>query len=174
MAGALLRDREPERVEKLVLLSPGGLLPLVGQFRLRAMLMTYLATRVTVNSFMRWVGFTDRSGETDARLLLEVMYLGMKHFRFPSETLRVATNAAGAFAHGELAAISAPTLIMIGEREVIYDAGKALQRALQLIPDVRGMLIPDSSHDMVFTQRRVVDAHVVEFLRGGRGERAAA
>src|SRR5688572_21884303 len=34
----------PERVSKLVLLSPGGLLPLVRQFRLRGMLMTLFPT----------------------------------------------------------------------------------------------------------------------------------
>ena len=54
----------PQRVEKLVLLSPGGLLPIPGQFSLRGMLMVFFPTRLTVNSFMRWLGFTNRPGET--------------------------------------------------------------------------------------------------------------
>ena len=70
----------PQRVQKLVLLSPGGLLPIPGQFSLRGMLMVFFPTRLTVNSFMRWLGFTNRPGETDAGPVLELMYLGAKHF----------------------------------------------------------------------------------------------
>ena len=165
---------EPERVAKLVLLSPGGLLPLCRQFNLRAMLMTFVPTRFTVNSFMRWIGLTDAPGETDARPIFELMYLGMKHFRFAPETLRVTPRA---FSHGELTTIDAPTLVLIGDREVIYDPAKALERALRLIPDVRGTLIPHSRHDMCFSQRRAVDARVIDFLRSARpggAERRAA
>ena len=57
----------PQRVEKLVPLSPGGLLPIPGQFSLRGMLMVFFPTRLTVNSFMRWLGFTNRPGETGCR-----------------------------------------------------------------------------------------------------------
>ena len=169
---------EPYRVDKLVLLSPGGLLPLARQFVLRAMLMTQFPTPFTVNSFMRWLGLRDAPGETDARALLDVMYLGIRHFGIPVETLRVLPTA---FSHGELTSIYPPTLVLIGDREVIYNPVQALRRALQLIPDVRGELIPRCSHDMVFSQRRVVDERVVDFLTSGRagqsgktGERAAA
>jgi len=162
---------DSKRVEKLVLLSPGGLLPLTRQFTLRGMLMTCVPTRSTVNAFMRWLGITDAPGEANAGSVLELMYLGMKHFRFAPETLRVMPTA---FSHGELTTIEAPTLVLIGEREVIYNPAKALERALQLIPDVRGTLIPQTSHDMVFSQRRRVDARVIEFLTGARGECAAA
>ena len=62
----------PERVQKLVLLSAGGFLPIARQFSLRGMLMVFFPTRFTVNSFMRWVGFTDAPGETDARPVLEL------------------------------------------------------------------------------------------------------
>jgi hypothetical protein len=43
------------------------------------MLMVFVPTRFTVNSFMRWLGFT----ATNARLVLELMYLGLMHFRVP-------------------------------------------------------------------------------------------
>jgi len=67
--------------------------------------------------------------------------------------------------------------ILSSEREVIYDPVKALDRALRLIPDVRGELIPRCSHDMVSSQRRLVDARVIKFLtssrRGDVGREAA-
>ncbi len=52
----------PERVQRLVLLSPGGgFVPMAKQFSLRGMLMVSFPTRFTVNSFMRWLGFTRSS-----------------------------------------------------------------------------------------------------------------
>ena len=75
----------PARLRKLVLLSPGGFLPMVRQFSLRGMLMVIVPARFTVNSFMRWLGIT----ATNAWPVLELMYHGLKHFRVPPETARV-------------------------------------------------------------------------------------
>jgi pimeloyl-ACP methyl ester carboxylesterase len=55
----------PERVRKAALLSAGGFLPIARQFSLRGMVMVFFPTRFTVNSFMRWAGFTDAPGERD-------------------------------------------------------------------------------------------------------------
>ena len=82
-------------------------------------------------------------------------------------------GAASAFSHGELTTMNVLTLILLGEREVIYDPAQALQRALSLIPDARGVPIPDSSHEMVSSQHRLVDAHVIDFLIGARARIAA-
>ena len=154
----------PERVQKLVLLSPGGFLPMVRQFSLRGMLMVFFPTRVTVNSFMRWLGFTcDRT----LGLCLNLMYLGLKHFRVPPETARVMPTV---FSDDELRAMRVPTLLLIGDHEVISDPAKALARARRLIPDVHGELVPRSSHDMCFSQHRIVDARVLDFLKKTRAD----
>lgn len=156
----------PERVHKLVLLSPAAsLLPLVGQFSVRGILMLLFPTRFTVNSFMRWLGITDTPGETDARRILELMYLGLKHFRFPRETSRIAPTV---FSDDQLRAMHVPTLLLMGDHEVIYDPAKALARARRLFPDVQAALVPQSSHDMCVSQHRIVDARVLEFLKKTR------
>jgi pimeloyl-ACP methyl ester carboxylesterase len=156
----------PARVQKLVLLSPAGsFLPLVKQFSLRGMLASLFPTRFTVNSFMRWLGFTYRHGETDARPVLELMYLGLKHFRVPQETLRVMPSV---FSEDQLQAMRVATLLLIGEQEVIYDPAAALARARRLIPNLQGELVPRSNHDMCFSQHRVVDARVLDFLNDDR------
>jgi pimeloyl-ACP methyl ester carboxylesterase len=156
----------PDRVQRLVLLSPGGgFIPMVKQFSLRGMLMVSFPTRVTVNWFMRWLGVTDRPGETDARSVLELTYLGLKHFRMPPETLRVMPTL---FSDDQLRAMRVPILLLIGEHEVICDPAAALARARELFPDVQGELVPRSSHDMCFSQQRIVDARVLAFLRQTR------
>jgi pimeloyl-ACP methyl ester carboxylesterase len=151
----------PERVQKLVLLSAGGFLPIARQFSLRGMLMVFFPTRFSVNSFMHWAGFTDGPGQSDALPVLNLMYFGMKHFRMPPDTLRV---AAGPLSDDQLRGLSVPVLFLMGENEVLYDAATALARARRLIPDFQGELVPHCRHDMCFSQHRLVDARVLEFL----------
>ena len=158
----------PERIQNLVLLSPGGFLPMVKQFALRAMVMVFVPTRFTVNSFMRWAGIDDEA----ARPWLDLMYLGVKHFRMPEETMRVDRDAANLLADGELRMLHTPTLLLFGEDEVIYDAAEALERACRLIPHVEAALIPNCRHDMCFSRSQIVDARVLDFLKrtGGQQE----
>jgi pimeloyl-ACP methyl ester carboxylesterase len=156
----------PERVRRLVLLSPGGgFIPMARQFSLRGMLMVFVPTRFTVNLLMGWLGFRHRPGETDARPVLELMYSGLKHFRVPPETLRVMPTL---FSDDQLRAMRVPTLLLMGDHEVICDPVTALARARRLFPDVQGELVPRSSHDMCLSQHRIVDARVVEFLNDSR------
>ena len=152
----------PDRLEKLVLLSPGGgFVPLVRQFSLRGMLMVRFPTRATVNWFMRWLGITG----TEARYIRELTYLGLRHFRVPVETLRVLPVL---FPEDRLRAMRVPTLLLIGDHEVICNPATALAQARRLFPDVRGELVPQSSHEMCFSQRRIVDARVRDFLTNTR------
>jgi pimeloyl-ACP methyl ester carboxylesterase len=64
----------------------------------------------------------------------------------------------------ELRRISVPTLVMIGDKEKIYDAGAALARAEALIPGVKTLLVPDASHDLMFCQSSRVNAALKAFL----------
>ena len=155
----------PEHIQNLVLLSPGGFLPIAKQFSVRGMLMVFFPTRFIVNSFMHWAGFTDSPGERNARRVFDLMYLGMKYFRMPQDTLRIAANPES---DDELRGLHVPTLLLMGDREVIYDAVTALDRARRLIPDFEGELLPGCSHDMAFSQHRIVDARVIEFLDRNR------
>jgi pimeloyl-ACP methyl ester carboxylesterase len=150
----------PERVQRLALLSPGGLLPLSRQLKLRAMLMVLLPTRFTANSLMRWIGLRD-DGETEDWRVMELMYLGIRHFRMPTETLRIPPAP---LLDEDLRALRMPVLLLIGEHEVVYDAAAAMTRARRLVPDFQGELIPNCRHDMCASQFRIVNARVLEFL----------
>jgi len=59
------------------------------------------------------------------RLLLELMYLGLKHFRVPRETLQVMPVL---FPEERLRAMRVPTLLLIGDHEVVWDPAIALER----------------------------------------------
>jgi pimeloyl-ACP methyl ester carboxylesterase len=157
----------PGRVQRLVLLSPGGILPMVRQFALRGVLMTFFPSHLTVNSFMKWAGFTNTPGERDAGPLLDLMYLGIKHFRMPPDTVRANASATTPLSDDELRSLHMPMLLLFGDREVICDSWNASARAGRLIPQLEGGLIPGCRHDMCFSQHRIVDAYVVDFLKRG-------
>jgi pimeloyl-ACP methyl ester carboxylesterase len=149
----------PHRVEALVLLSPAAsFLALVKQFALRGALMLLLPTRFTVTAFMRWLGFKDDSDERIASVI-DLMVLGLKHFRLPRAV------APTVFSDADLRALPVPTLLLMGEHEVIYDAAKAMSRARQLIPKFEGELVPGCRHEMTVSQHRVVNARAVDFLK---------
>jgi pimeloyl-ACP methyl ester carboxylesterase len=156
-----------KRVQTLVLLSPGGLLPMVTRFKVQGMLMLFVPSRVSVNSFMHWLGFT----EEDARPVLELMYLGLKHFRVPPETARVMPTV---YSDDELRAVRIPTLLLLGDHEVMSDPARALERARRLIPDVEASLVPGCRHDMCVSQNRIVDARVLDFFKRRRADDRAS
>jgi pimeloyl-ACP methyl ester carboxylesterase len=162
----------PERIRNLVLLSPGGFLSMANQFVRRGMLMAFVPTRFTVNSFMRWLGLTDTPGERDAGPLLHLMYLGLKHFRMPTDTLRANAAAANPLCDDELRALHMPVLLLFGDDEVIYSPVEALARARRLILRLEADLVPGCRHDMCFRQFRIVDARVLDFLRNTDDEQA--
>jgi len=163
----------PERVRRLVLLSPAAtVLAIVKQFALRGTPMMLLPSRFTVNAFMRWLGFKDVPDDFIARdtmtRVIDLMYLGLKHFRFPRETSRIMPTV---FSDADLRAMKVPTLLLMGEQEVIYDSANALIRARRLIPKFEGELVPGSSHEMTVRQHSFVDARVVDFLTRRESQR---
>lgn len=153
----------PERIRKLVLLSPAASFqPLVRQFIFRMMPMVFFPSRLTVNFLFGWMGFKDTPGDTVSRCVLDLAYLGLKHFRMPPESAQIRPTV---FSDDVLRALRMPVLLLIGDREVIYDPAKALARARQLIPNFEGELVPRCNHDMCSSQHRIVDARVLDFLK---------
>jgi len=100
-----------------------------------------------------------------AQAIAYLRYLGLKHFQMPIETVRVLPAVVS---DEDLRTLKVPTLLLIGDHEVISDPAKALERARRLIPDFRGELVPRSRHEMCVRQHRIVDARVVEFLDESR------
>ncbi len=115
--------------------------------------------------YVAWLTSTLDSEDDAVRPVLDLMYLGVKRFRMPYETMRV---LASPFSDAELRALPMPALLLMGDREVICDRVAALARARHLIPRFEGGIVPGCRHDLCYSQNRLVDARVSEFL-GARG-----
>lgn len=58
-----------------------------------------------------------------------------------------------------------PTLLLIGDKEVIYPAGKAMANAKKLIPDLEAHVIAGASHSLTMEHADVVNELTVRFLQ---------
>jgi pimeloyl-ACP methyl ester carboxylesterase len=164
--------RSPERLERIIVLSPGAcFLPNRPSFYLRvlpAMILPFLPRRVLFER--SWRSFTLEENLSDPVVhalnerVGQQMYLAFRYFRvwrnWGSQNLKPQV-----FPDEELSGISVPTLLLIGQQEVLYDPLAALERAKKLIPNLDSELIPRASHALPQGQHRIVNARILEFLR---------
>jgi pimeloyl-ACP methyl ester carboxylesterase len=151
----------PERVRKLVLMAPASLMPIRPVFFLR---MAGMALPAFVLSF-----------EAKQKLLLGVaspqtvpaitQMMTPNDFRYSMYLPPVHTNA-------ELQQLKSPTLLLLGEHEVIYDHRAARQRAVKLIPSIETDLIPGAGHALNFDQPDLVNQRILKFLNQNEAGRA--
>jgi len=164
--------RVPGRVERLVLLSPGGSFSAVRpRFYIRvvpAMLIPFLPKRFLERGFWRSMLYEDNLRDPQTRAvndhMLEQMYLGFRYLRRRLMWENYTQNQPLVLPDDELRSIEVPTLLLIGEQEKAYDAAAALKRAKRLVPNLEGELIPRASHDMSVGQHDIVDKRILDFL----------
>lgn len=152
-----LAQSAPERVRKLILLSPASLLALRPQFYLRvaaAVLVPFLTAEARQRLFL---GVASSNAAPMIKQLLTPTDFRYRLF-FPS-----------AETDDELRRVAAPTLLLLGEREVIYPAKAALARAGRLIADIEARIIPGAGHALNIDQPELVNAHMLEFLAKDAG-----
>jgi pimeloyl-ACP methyl ester carboxylesterase len=68
------------------------------------------------------------------------------------------------FSAAELAAIRAPVLLLVGERERLYDAPTLLRLAARRLPNLEGAVIPGAHHLAALARPDAVNARILEFL----------
>lgn len=154
-------NRHPERVAQLVLLAPAAaLLPIKNEFWLRSSLAQTVGTRAAIASFARWFvteeTWRQLSHEPD---LVNQTVVGWKYFRWAKSGIRPSV-----FTDAEWQEIRVPTLLLVGEKEVIYDPRAAVQRAGQLLPDLEARVVPNAGHLLTLDQPDETNRRILAFL----------
>ena len=148
--------RSARRLSRLVLLAPAaGVL----SFRLPVWLSIRVGPYLpawTARPALR-ANFGGRY-EPDPRFVA-LMERALEHFRYQQRAVFPSV-----FSDEELRAISSPTLLLIGEEELIYRAPKALRRASALMPSVEAELVPGAGHLLNMEQPERIDARILAFL----------
>jgi pimeloyl-ACP methyl ester carboxylesterase len=156
--------RAPERVEGVILLSPGGSsLPERLTFYLRglpSMVLPFLHRRALFEMSLRTFTLKENLRDPIVRAMMErvgqQMYLGLKHFsvwkNWQSQNIEPHV-----FPDEELRGMHVPTLLLIGQQESLYDPVAALERARKLIPNLESASIPQAKHAMTVEQHEIMD-----------------
>ena len=148
----------PQRANRIVLLAPG--IPNFGpptlQWANYGMPMMLLPSRFTVKRFINGVSTKGYSREDP---VFEQMIVGMINMRHVSFMRPV-------FVDEEFKQMTAPTLLLIGDHEIMYEPQKALDCATRLIPNLQVELILDANHMLNSDQPERVDARILKFLAG--------
>jgi pimeloyl-ACP methyl ester carboxylesterase len=137
----------PERVDKLVLLTPGGITPDKLGFALRAIGLSFLGKRGTESIKRLVFGRQVIPKDVD-----EFMTLTMTHFKTRIGALPI-------FSDEELKRLTMPTLLLVGANDVLRDAKKISARLQNLLPQLTTAIIPEMGHALYDTT-----GHVTEFL----------
>lgn len=89
---------------------------------------------------------------------VELFLAGIKNDRPPRSIL------ANVFKDEALRRIQTPTLLVIGEQEVIYKPRRAVERATRLIPNVQAQIIPHAGHGSVIEKPQEASRVLLAFL----------
>ena len=93
-----------------------------------------------MRSFKLWETYPENIKDQDNLAFFnaktEQLYLGFKHYRCQGEA------NPDIFSDDELRGLQVPTLVLIGQQEVIYDPVASIERARRLIPHIQAGLVP--------------------------------
>lgn len=142
----------PERVNKLILMAPASLLSIRLIFFVR--MMGVLIPGLSFETKQKLIMGT---APTNAVPAIQQM--------FTTNDFRYSMYLPPTFKDDQLRQIKAPTLLIMGDQEVIYNYRKAIARAKKLLPNLQTALIPGAGHALNFDQPALVNQQILDFLK---------
>jgi pimeloyl-ACP methyl ester carboxylesterase len=139
-----LATYQPERVEKLVLLCPGGVVPDRTSFYIRFLPLLLLG-RWGVKRANRML-FGDQPVPEEAD---DYLTLTMTHFK-------PRTGVVPIFSDEEMRRLTMPVLLLGGTQDAIRDTEKIAARMRELVPHLTAVIIPGAGHVLLDTRDRIV------------------
>jgi pimeloyl-ACP methyl ester carboxylesterase len=154
----------PDRVDRIVLISPAGTFRPFSASFIFAMLVKGPIRRMMGDRRSRDITSLLGPGQTLApadKAWGELMAVVMADSARPSMAPPVVLGNA------ELRAIKAPTLLLIGEHERLYEARATLELAMRRMPGLSGAIIPNAHHLGALAQPEDVNDRILRFLAAG-------
>jgi pimeloyl-ACP methyl ester carboxylesterase len=152
----LIAQQNPDKIEKLILLAPAaGFKPFSFKFFLSAFGTAIFPKDIILETFKN-------AGTLKANLwskeMTEMLALS---FRVAAVQLRVYPRE---FSDEELKAIKVPTLLILGNEEMIYSPAEAAERASGIMPNSKVIMLPDCGHAIPFDAPREASNAIDSFL----------
>lgn len=152
----------PERVERIVLISPVG--GFASQYWKLSYLMRVKRPLIKVMSrfaFFRRAQAKNSTPPTPPRDLKWAALMGVMMAVRP----KINVTRAPSFSTAELRAIRPRALLLIGDQERVYDPPAMLKLAQERMPGLSVALVPGADHVAAMAQPDEVNARIIEFLR---------
>lgn len=147
---------QPEKIHRLVLLCPGlPLAPFTFRWLVYGMPMMFSSSRRAGEWFLRGAS---HKGFDPKDIVQEAYVIGVAGMRSKS-VMRPIIQAE------EWKQIQIPTLLLVGDSEILYDPHLALQRARQLIPHIETELVSQAGHLLHSDRPENVNESVLRFLK---------
>jgi pimeloyl-ACP methyl ester carboxylesterase len=148
--------QNPDKIEKLILLAPAaGLKSFSLEFYLSSFGTALYPKDNILEIFKRSGTIKPGLWSNEMTEMLEIS------FRAASNQLRVYPRE---FSDDELKAIKVPTLLILGDKEMIYKPEEAAARASGLMPDSKVILLPDCGHAIPFDASKEASNAIDSFL----------
>lgn len=147
----------PNRVERLALLAPGFLQKMRTVFIVRGMFSMFFPRAVVIRSLSRYMTSARSPGWPD--WMADAFVTAWKTKR-PS----MGGGFPAVIRDDELSGLEAPTLLLLGSDEVMYDAAAAAARVRSVAPRIQVEIIPDAGHVFAIEQPEATNRALLEFF----------
>ena len=156
----------PERVDRLVMINPAGVfasfVPKFVRMILRGLLSGLRPAakrrRPTVAATLgRNVQFGP--DEQEWADLVSLVWSGLD--------MRVNWIFPTAFSRAELRGVRSPTLLLMGDNELLYNPHKILKRAQERMPSIEAEIVPNAYHIAAMARPDEVNSRIIRFLCSG-------
>jgi pimeloyl-ACP methyl ester carboxylesterase len=153
----------PERIDRVVMISPAGV------FASQYWRLTYaMRIRMPIVRLLRRLRGSGRAagmGDLVRRPPRDPVWSALMAATM-AERPEVSVISPTVFSRNALRAIRAPTLLLIGAEETLYEPHAMLRLAQSRMPGLTGAIVPDADHIAAMAQPDDVNGRVVRFLQG--------
>src|SRR5262245_4820458 len=130
----------PQRVERLVLLSPAASFASVRlPFLLHFLAAVFIPRRSIIHGFMQ---STTTMPLSDSHPVIEQLVAAIKSFRGD----QIGAPVLHVFSDDELRRMNLPTLLLVGDHDASCKPARVLERARRFLPDIQAELVVGGGH----------------------------
>jgi pimeloyl-ACP methyl ester carboxylesterase len=152
----LIAQQDTDRIEKLILLAPAaGFKPFRLKFYLSSFGTALFPKDIILKTFVNAGTLKPDLWSKEMRDMLAIS------FRDATNQLRVYPRE---FSDDELKAIKVPTLLILGNEEMIYSPAESAGRASGILPDCKVIILPDCGHAIPFDAPKEASDAIDSFL----------
>jgi pimeloyl-ACP methyl ester carboxylesterase len=144
----------PEKVKRMILIGPAATFRQIMPFYLNTFPGGMTGWSFLVRHAVIWI----ENGVPFESRFHKLFYLTLKYGKSANQVFpRV-------FKDDELCQIETPTLLIYGDKEVIYNVNKSIERAKKYLRNIKIDIIPNANHITAASNAKLTNASIIEFL----------